>query len=115
MLIFPFMVLPEGTGSSNDGPGDPDGTRRRVQAHVLLAAAFGLAMALTFALFFAVFHFVLQVAPAGPIADFFSAITPNIFYAFLYGLVFGTFIAFVYNGLTTHHFNIFNTDAEDFA
>jgi len=30
-------------------------------------------------------------------------------------LLFGTFIAFFYNGLTTHHFNVFNTDAEDFA
>jgi hypothetical protein len=114
MLFLPTMVMPDGSGGTGDGPGDPDGTRRRVQAHVLIASAFGLATGVAFALFFLVFHFVLPM-PAGPVADFFAALTPNVFMAFLYGLVFGTFVALVYNGLTTHHFNIFNTDAEDFA
>jgi hypothetical protein len=114
MFFLPTMVMPDEPGSSGDGPGDPDGTRRRVQAHVLIASAFGFASGLTFVFFFLIFHFVLPV-PAGPLGDFFVAINPNILTAFLYGLIFGTFIALVYNGLTAHHFNIFNTDAEDFA
>ena len=112
MFILPIMVMPDSTGGAGDGPGDPDGTRRRVQAHVLIASAFGLAAGLTCVLFFLIFHvFPVQ----GPLANFFAAIMPNIFTAFLYGLVFGTFVAFVYNGLVAHHFNIFNTDAEDYA
>jgi hypothetical protein len=53
------------------------------------------------------------IAP-GVLAEFFADIL-NLFKVFLYGLVFGTFVAVVYNGLVAHHFNIFNTDAEDFA
>jgi len=114
MFMFPTMVMPDNPGSNGDGPGDPDGTRRRVQAHVLMSSAFGIAAGLTFTLFFLAFHFLLPV-PAGPLADFFAAVTPNLLWAFLYGLIFGTVVAFVYNGLVAHHFNIFNIDAEDFA
>jgi hypothetical protein len=108
------MVMPDNGGQAGDGPGDPDGNRRRIRAHVLIAVAFGLAMGLTAALFFLIFHFLISV-PAGPIGVFFGVLVPNIFWAFVYGVVFGTFIAFMYNGLVTHHFNIFNVDAEDYA
>ena len=114
MLFLPTMVMPEGEGSNGDGPGDPDGSRRRIRAHVLIAAAFGLAMGLTAVLFFLIFHYLIS-GPAGPIGDFFSTLVPTIFWAFVYGLIFGTFIAFVYNGLVAHHFNVFNVDAEDYA
>ena len=114
MPFLPTMAMPDPGGNSGDGPGDPDGNRRRIRAHVLIAAAFGLAMGLTAVLFFLIFHYLIPV-PAGPIGTFFGTLVPNIFWAFLYGLVFGTFIAFVYNGLVTHHFNIFNVDAEDYA
>jgi|GEM_PF-6166005 len=114
MLILPIMAMPDPGGQSGDGPGDPDGGRRRIRAHVLIAAAFGLAMGLTAVLFFLIFHYLISV-PAGPIGDFFATLVPGVFWAFLYGLVFGTFIAFVYNGLVTHHFSIFNVDAEDLA
>jgi hypothetical protein len=53
--------------------------------------------------------------PEGPLGTFFGTLVPNLGLAFLYGLVFGTFIAFVYNGLVTHHFSVFNVDAEDYA
>ncbi len=112
MFFLPIMVMPDQPGSNGDGPGDPDGTRRRVQAHVLFGSAFGVAAGLTSALFFLIFHWL---KPTGPVANLFETVTPNVLYAFLFGLLFGTFIAFVYNGLTTHHFNVFNTDAEDFA
>jgi hypothetical protein len=108
------MSMPDTGGQSGDGPGDPDGNRRRIRAHVLIAVAFGLAMGVTAVLFFLIFHYLISV-PAGPIGVFFGTLVPNIFWAFVYGLVFGTFIAFVYNGLVTHHFNIFNVDAEDYA
>ncbi len=117
MFLFPPVVadLPDLEGTNNDGPGDPDGTRRRIRAHVLIAVAFGLAMGLTAVLFFLLFHYHLVPTPAGPIGVFFSVLVPDIFWAFVYGLVFGTFIAFVYNGLVSHHFNVFNVDAEDYA
>lgn len=114
MFFLPVMSMPDPGGQSGDGPGDPDGNRRRIRAHVLIAAAFGLAMGLTAMLFFLIFHFLIGV-PEGPIGVFFGTLVPNLFWAFIYGLVFGTFIAFVYNGLVTHHFNIFNVDAEDYA
>jgi len=114
MFFLPTMVMPDTGGQAGDGPGDPDGNRRRIRAHVLIAVAFGLALGLTAVLFFLIFHYVITV-PAGPIGVFFETLVPNIFWAFLYGLVFGTFIAFVYNGLVTHHFSTFNVDAEDYA
>jgi hypothetical protein len=113
MFFLPTMVMPDSPGTNNDGPGDPDGTRRRIQAHVLNASAFGLAAGLTCALLFLLFNRVPGIAP-GVLAEFFADIL-NLFKVFLYGLVFGTFVAVVYNGLVAHHFNIFNTDAEDFA
>jgi len=114
MLLLPTMVLPENGGQSGDGPGDPDGNRRRIRAHVLIATAFGLATGLTALLFFLIFHYWITV-PTGPLGEFFGTLVPNAFLAFLYGLVFGTFVAFVYNGLVAHHFNVFNVDAEDYA
>lgn len=114
MFFLPMMAMPDQGGQSGDGPGDPDGNRRRIRAHVLIAAAFGLALGLTAVLFFLIFHYLIPV-PAGPLGVFFGTLVPNVFWAFVYGVVFGTFIAFVYNGLVTHHFNIFNVDAEDYA
>jgi hypothetical protein len=114
LLTLVTMAMPEHDGTNNDGPGDPDGTRRRIRAHVFIAAAFGLALALAFVLFFLIFHFIISL-PAGPIGAFFGTLIPNVFMAFLYGLVLGVFMALVYNGLVAHHFNIFNVDAEDYA
>ena len=115
MLFLPIMAMPDTGGQSGDGPGDPDGSRRRIRAHVLIAVAFGLAMAFTAALFFLIFHFLPMLAPDESISKLCATFVPNFFLAFLYGLIFGTFIAFVYNGLVTHHFNVFNVDAEDYA
>ena len=113
MLHTLVMVMPDYEGSNNDGPGDPDGTRRRIRSHVFVASAFALAMGLTFLVFFLLFHIV--GLPDGPIGDFFEIIIPNIFLAFLYGTALGGLMAFIYNGLVAHHFNIFNIDAEDYA
>lgn len=112
-MLIPMMDLPDMEGTNGDGPGDPDGTRRRIRSHVLIASAFGLAMGLTFMLFFLIFHSYRTPLATG--ITFFNSLWPNIFLSFLYGLIFGTFIAFVYNGLVAHHFNIFTVDAEDYA